>query len=119
MDKAEFDVTSFYAALDSQRQSKQMTWKKVAKESGVSASTLTRIAQGRRPDVDSFAALLKWSGLKAELFIQGGSTNQGSSEPLAEITAYLRADPNLTPEGAEALAAIVKAGYESLRKDAG
>lgn len=117
MEKAGFNVSSFYEALDSQRQSKQLTWKKVAKQSGVSASTLTRMAQGRRPDVDSLAALLQWSGLKAELFLQGGSANQGGSEPLAEITAYLRADPNLTPEGAEALAAIVKAGYESLRQD--
>jgi len=116
MGKVEFDVESFYAALDSQRQSKKLTWKQVAEQSGISASTLTRMAQGRRPDVDSLAALLAWSGLKAELFVQG-SADQTESEPLAKITAYLRADPHLTPEGAAALEAIVKAGYERLRKD--
>jgi transcriptional regulator with XRE-family HTH domain len=117
MGKVEFNVESFYAALDSQRQSKKLTWKQVAEKSGVSASTLTRMAQGRRPDVDSLAALLDWSGLKAELFVQGGKATQVESDPLAQITAYLRADSHLTPEGAAAIEAIVKAAYEKLRKD--
>jgi transcriptional regulator with XRE-family HTH domain len=117
MGKVEFNVESFYAALDSQRQSKKLTWKQVAEKSGVSASTLTRMAQGRRPDVDSLAALLDWSGLKAELFVQGGRSTQVESDPLAQITAYLRADSHLTPEGAAAIEAIVKAAYEKLRKD--
>ena len=117
MGKVEFNAESFYAALDSQRQSKKLTWKQVAEQSGVSASTLTRIAQGRRPDVDSLAALLDWSGLKAELFVQGGQGTQVESDPLAQITAYLRADSHLTPEGAAAIEAIVKAAYEKLRKD--
>ena len=39
-----------------------------------------------------------------------------SSEPLAEMTALFRADPNLTKEGAQALAAILKTAYEQLRK---
>lgn len=117
MGKVEFNVESFYAALDSQRQSKKLTWKQVAEKSGVSASTLTRMAQGRRPDVDSLAALLDWSGLKAEHFVQGGKETQTESDPLAQITAYLRADSHLTPEGAAAIEAIVKAAYEKLRKD--
>ncbi len=116
MAKVEFDVESFYAALDSQRQSQRLTWKQVAEKSEVSASTLTRMAQGRRPDVDSLAALLQWSGLQAEAFVKGDQPRT-ESDPLTQITAYLRADRNLTPEGAAALEAIVKAGYESLRKD--
>ena len=117
MGKVEFDSGAFYAALDSQRQSKQLNWRQVAKESGVSASTLTRMAQGRRPDVDSLAALLDWSGLQAESFVKGGNNQRTESDPLAKITAYLRADRNLTTEGIEALEAIIKAGYASLRQD--
>ncbi|XZO00705.1 MAG: helix-turn-helix domain-containing protein [Microcoleus sp.] len=117
MAKVEFDVESFYAALDSQRQSQRLTWKQVAAQSEVSASTLTRMAQGRRPDVDSLAALLKWSGLQAESFVKGVRDTRTESDPLTQITAYLRADRNLTPEGAAALEAILKAGYERLRKD--
>jgi transcriptional regulator with XRE-family HTH domain len=117
MAKVEFDLESFYAALDSQRQSQRLTWKQVAAESGVSASTLTRMAQGKRPDVDGLSALLKWSGLKAESFVKGDQESRIESDPLTQITAYLRADANLTPESAAALEAIIKAGYESLRKD--
>ena len=65
MAKGHFDAEAFYAALDSQRHSRRLNWKQVAREAGISASTLTRIAQGKRPDVDSLAALLTWSGLKA------------------------------------------------------
>jgi len=117
MAKVEFDVESFYAALDSQRQSQRLTWKQVAAQSEVSASTLTRMANGRRPDVDSLAALLKWSGLQAESFVKGARDARTESDPLTQITAYLRADRNLTPEAAAALEAILKAGYERLRKD--
>jgi transcriptional regulator with XRE-family HTH domain len=117
MAKVGFDMESFYAALDSQRQSQRLTWKQVAAKSGVSASTLTRMAQGRRPDVDSLAGLLSWSGLRSEDFVKGGQEPPTQSDPLTQITAYLRADRNLTPEGAAALEAIVKAGYESLRQD--
>jgi transcriptional regulator with XRE-family HTH domain len=117
MAKLEFDVESFYAALDSQRQSQRLTWKQVAAKSEVSASTLTRMAQGKRPDVDSLAALLRWSGLKAESFVKGDLEPQTTSDPLTQITAYLRADRNLTPQGVAALEAIIKAGYETLRKD--
>lgn len=118
MPKGQFDAEAFYAALDSERLSKKLTWKKVAERAGVSASTLTRMAQGKRPDVDSMAALLAWSGLDAELFIKGRSKIQrNESDPLTRITTYLRADPNLTPAAATALEAVIKATYERLRKE--
>ena len=47
-----FDSQGFYDALDATRRSRNLNWKQVAAQSGVSASTLTRMAQGRRPDVD-------------------------------------------------------------------
>ena len=55
--RARFDGDAFYAALDGERLARQCTWKRVAEESGISASTLTRDSQGKRPDVDGLAAL--------------------------------------------------------------
>jgi transcriptional regulator with XRE-family HTH domain len=49
METTHFDVEAFFAALDAHRQAKKLTWKQVAPETGVSASTLTRIAQGKKP----------------------------------------------------------------------
>lgn len=108
-----FDNEAFYAALNATRLSRVMTWKDVAEEAGVSASTLTRIGQGKRPDVDGLASLLSWSGLKAENFIRDG--DESEAEPLARITALLRADPHLTSGNAQVLEDIVFATYARLR----
>ena len=108
-----FDNEAFYSALNATRLSRQNTWKNVAEEAGISASTLTRIGQGKRPDVDGLAALLKWSGLKAEDFIRDGESSE--AEPLARVTALLRADPHLSPANAKVLEDIVMATYSRLR----
>jgi transcriptional regulator with XRE-family HTH domain len=111
-----FDADGFYQALDAQRAARKLTWKQVAAESGVSASTLTRMAQGRRPDVDGLAALASWSGLNADDFVRSEDKPE-QPEPLAMISTFLRADPNLSPEGATALDELIKATYERLRRD--
>ena len=113
--RGRFDAEAFYSALDAERKSRKHTWKRVAEEARVSASTLTRMAQGRRPDVDSLAALVAWSGLSADTFVRN---EQRRPEPgsLAMISTYLKSDPHLTPEAADALDELVKATYERMRK---
>jgi len=95
-----------------------MTWKDVAAAAGVSASTLTRMAQGKRPDVDSLAALTTWSGLRADAFVRATvpAADRAGVEPLAMISTLLRGDRQLTPEAATALEAVIKAAYARLRR---
>lgn len=109
-----FNSDAFYAALNSVRLSRQLNWKEVAEEAGVAASTLTRMGQGKKPDVNGLAALLKWSHLKAETFIRGGASKK-KVEPLAEITALLRADPNLSKPSAKLIEDIVVTTYNKLK----
>ena len=111
-ERGEFDIAGFHAALDAQREAKGLNWKEVAAQSGVSAATLTRMSQGRRPGVDGLALLLAWSGLDASAFFPGAN----KPEPLAQISANLRADPNLKPESAKALEDIIKVAYQQFRK---
>ena len=118
MKRARFDGDAFYAALDGERQARQCTWKRVAEESGVSASTLTRISQGKRPDVDSLAALAAWSGLDVDRFVKG-RPSKNEPEPLAVISSCLLSDPRLTEEAAAALDQMVKAAYRSMRSPGG
>lgn len=113
--RGHFDAMGFYQALDATRKARLMTWRQVAREAGVTASTLTRMAQRKRPDVDSLAALTSWSGLKADDFVRS-EEKEPAAEPLAMISTYLRSDPNLTAEAAEALDELVKATYTRLRK---
>jgi transcriptional regulator with XRE-family HTH domain len=111
-----FDADAFYAALDGVRYGRQLNWRQVAAESGVSASTLTRMAQGKRPDVDGLAALVAWSGLDADAYLRSTDDEERpAQEPLAMISTYLRADRNLSAEAASALEQVIKITYDQLR----
>src|SRR5580658_1992735 len=117
MPETTFDTEAFHAALDSQRIAMGITWKEVAGESTVSASTLTRMAQGKKPDADGLAALLHWSGLKAETFIRpANAQRKGRAESLAQITALLRADKSLSKDSAAAIEQIVRATYNRFKE---
>src|ERR1700749_3907130 len=113
MPEDRFDSDAFYAALNAARLSRQKNWKDVAEEAGVNASTLSRIGQGAKPDVNGLASLLTWANLKAETFIRGA--NRKKAEPLSEITALLRADPNLSKTNAKIIEDIVIGTYSKLR----
>jgi transcriptional regulator with XRE-family HTH domain len=107
-----FDATALYAALDKTRESRKLNWKQVAEQAGVSASTLTRMAQGKRPDIDGLAALTTWSGLGADLFVRSAEEDQAPRETVAMISTYLRADKNLSPDAAKALESIIQTSYD-------
>jgi transcriptional regulator with XRE-family HTH domain len=109
-----FDSDTFFDALEAVRLARKKNWKQVAHEAGISASTLTRMAQGKRPDVDSLAALAAWSGLNIDTFVRGRGP-ASEPEPLAMISTYLRSDKHLSPEAAKALDSVIKATYERLR----
>ena len=110
---ASFDGGAFFAAMDAERQARQRTWKQVAEECGISASTLTRMSQGKRPDVDGLAAMVAWSGLDMDQFVRSASAKE-EPEPLAVISSCLHSDPRLNEEAAVALDQMVKAAYRSM-----
>lgn len=111
-----FDSESFYNSLDSVRKGKKLNWKEVASATGVQASTLTRMSQGKKPDVDTLAALSQWTGLNPMDFINTNSPTSFEVEPLAVISTCLMNDSNLDRPSAEAIDVLVKTTYERLRK---
>ena len=113
MPNVEFDAARFYQALDTTRTARRLNWKQVAEKSGVSASTLTRLAQGKRPDVDSMAALVAWSGLSADEFVGG---QRQRPEALSQITSLLSADARLSLESRNAMIGMVTAAYQQMAK---
>ncbi len=115
MPETTVDIQAFYAALDQKRRAAGLSWRVLAHELDISPSTFTRMAQGRRPDVDTFATLLRWLGMPAEAFMRPtGQAASGSPEPLAMISTYLRSARNIRPEDAEALEDIIQAVYRRL-----
>lgn len=111
--RGSFNAESFYASLDLRRVEDQLTWKDVADQAGISASTLTRMKQGKRPDVDSMAALATWAGLDIDDYVSDSTREPG--EPLPKISALLRADPHLSQDDAAAIEEMVRLTYERLK----
>lgn len=113
---ATVDVGALYAALDQKRKQEGLTWRGLAKITATSPSTYTRMAQGHRPDVDTFLTLCSWLGVPADEFKRGG-TNVGADEDntLAVVTASLRASRHLSPASARAMEDIVQAAYNRLK----
>src|ERR1700734_34151 len=98
--KKGFDGDAFYRALAATVSARGSAWKQVAADTGVGASTLTRMAQGRRPDAASLAALAAWAGLNPSDFVEAPYKTL-HPEPLAQISTLLRTDPSLDAEDAE------------------
>ncbi len=57
-----------YVAVDKKRRHDRTSFRKIAKDLGISSSTITRLGHGRCPDVNSFASIVKWLDAKAEDF---------------------------------------------------
>ncbi len=115
IEKKGFNGDAFYRALENTVTARSKNWKQVAAETGISASTLARMAQGRKPDAASLAALCAWAGLNPSDFVDA-PYKVAHPEPMAQISSLLRSDPNLDAEAAEAVEAIVRAAYKRLRK---
>jgi transcriptional regulator with XRE-family HTH domain len=107
-------------AIQRKRQEQGLSLRDVADETGVSASTLSRIENGTgKPDADNIARLTTWLNVPMER-IMGGHQADGEAavvyfpqESTPEIVeAHLRADRNLTPETAKALSELFRVAYQ-------
>jgi transcriptional regulator with XRE-family HTH domain len=118
MPESRLDVAALHAALDRERRQRgELSWRQIAQQSGVSPSTLSRLGQGHRPDVDSFASLLHWLGLPAEDFLLHPTRTLGRVEPTTEaVASLLRANRDLDPDSADAISDIVLAAMRLAAK---
>lgn len=111
------DVPTLYAVIDQTRQSQGFSWRGLARQLGITPSTFTRMAQGRRPDSDTFAVLVAWLGVPAEKFLMRRDIASENPDPMAMISLYLRSARNVRPEDAKALEDIIGAAYRALVKN--
>lgn len=54
------DTTALHLAIYARMHTEKLSAREVAEQTGLSASTLTRIKQGQRPDADGLVTLLVW-----------------------------------------------------------
>jgi transcriptional regulator with XRE-family HTH domain len=113
-DKYVFDTKRFYDDLDMARKARDMKWKEVGAEAQVNPSTLSRMAQGQKPDANALAALSAWSGLNPANYVKN-VVRAEKPDTLTQISSSLGEDPNLTPENAARIRETVKSLYEALK----
>ena len=110
------------SAVRRRREQRNLSLRDVADETGVSASTLSRIENGTgKPDADNIARLASWLDMPIERVMHHGQRNP--SDPKAVVyyphestpeivEAHLRADRQLSPETAKALSELFRVAYK-------
>lgn len=62
-----FDSDSLYIALDRKRRADKLTWRDIARTTGVPASTFTRLGQGKHLSLANLVKVLGWLGAGTDL----------------------------------------------------
>jgi transcriptional regulator with XRE-family HTH domain len=108
-------------ALRRRREQRGLSLRDVAEDTGVSASTLSRIENGTgQPDADNIARLASWLDMPIQRVMHQGNHTQSDPKPVVYyphestpeiVEAHLRADRHLTPETAKALSELFRVAY--------
>lgn len=79
---------------------------------GVSAATLSRIEQGKIPDVDTFIKICKWLNVPSDSFIVGEQKKKVISSK-DQVVAHLRADRELSRDTVNMLIKMIDMAYKN------
>ncbi|MBX3294295.1 MAG: helix-turn-helix transcriptional regulator [Acidobacteria bacterium] len=113
------DTAELGRAVKRRREELKLSLRDVADETGVSASTLSRIENGTgKPDSDNIARLSAWLDMPIDRLMTKKSEEVEPviyypHEATPEIVeAHLRADKNLNAETAQALSELFRVAYK-------
>ena len=116
------NTTELGRAIHRKREELGLSLRDVADETGVSASTLSRIENGTgKPDADNIARLTGWLDMPMERVMGARTGDDSADAPVVYfpqeatpdiVEAHLRADRNLTPETAKALSELFRVAYQ-------
>jgi transcriptional regulator with XRE-family HTH domain len=106
------DVQALHEALDAARQTRGWSWRQLARELELTPSTMSRLANGQKPDVDAFATMVSWLAVDADDFIVAEDamrrrTERDQPDLLAAVTMLLRAR-DLDERDVEHIKAVVE-----------
>jgi len=107
--RSHLNVEKLAAALKARRGERGL--RVVAKEIGdISPGTLSRIENGKAPDLDVFLKLCDWLGVKPDELIEAEAETDGP-DTAETVEMLLIKDKNLDPVMVEALIGMVRAAY--------
>jgi transcriptional regulator with XRE-family HTH domain len=87
----------------------------VATETGVSASTLSRLENGETPDLETFLDLSSWVGLSTSAFLH----EDRERDTVQLVEQVLREDGILVSETLDAFVILLHAVHGRIRKEEG
>jgi transcriptional regulator with XRE-family HTH domain len=61
------DVPELYRRLDRRRTERGLSWRQVAAQLDISASTISRMTSGKRPDADALITFIVWLDLDTDI----------------------------------------------------
>ena len=76
---------------------------------------LTRMAQGRRPDAASMAALSAWAGINPANYVSSKVPRFAGSQTLDQVALLFRQDAQLSDDARSKLESIVESAYNALK----
>ncbi|HAO09291.1 MAG TPA: XRE family transcriptional regulator [Chryseobacterium sp.] len=79
---------------------------------GVSFATLSRLEQGKVPDVDTFIRICKWLDVTTDTFIIGDSKKKSISTK-EQVVAHLRAERELSKDVVNMLIKMIDMAYNT------
>lgn len=106
------DVAAFSSMIKSKRANRGL--REVAKEIGISVSTLSRVENGNLPDMDSYFKICKWLEVSIDFFAKKSLKQDDELSKEKTVVANLRADKTLRPEIAEALIKMINLAYANI-----
>lgn len=87
----------------------------IADEIGdVSPSTLSRVENGKAPDLNTFLLICDWLQVAPDELLREENLTRQETNPLEEVALLLRSNKNLDSVTAKTLATVIKAAYQSL-----
>lgn len=118
MSDVSVDLNKLATHLKNKIKDQELSLRSAADEIGFGAATLVRLLQGTEnenaPDLTSVNKAVQWIGRSLSEFstVSPGKKNA----TIADVEVQLRALPDLQPQDAEVLVAMVRASYDHAKK---
>jgi transcriptional regulator with XRE-family HTH domain len=110
--------------LKARRKEKEIGLRELARECGVSPSTLSRLENGTTsslPDANTLSKIATWMNVSIGFLLYGTVETDNQNEVVLTtpeiVEVSLRADKKLSPETAEALAGMFRLLYSQFTKE--
>ena len=89
--------------------------REAAKEAGVSPATLSRVENGKVPDLDTFGKVCRWLGEDASVYL--GTRSGANTDEVPKVRVHFKKGAAIKPESARALSDMILLAQKALLEE--